>query len=183
MDAAQNRLIAPAYRFRFDKYFDAPDKNFFTYLSMQKQIPDYEAIRMYNQFAQDFRSRIMSEERLEWDEIGYFQKSSSGEVEFLPTGNERENYLELAPVEENLPVSELQEMPSLADQEKQNEAPVFETRVSTGDQPAHRLEKIFLYAAIGLLAIGLLVAGLHFGRYGFSTKAWSNLKSLAVYNS
>lgn len=80
------QIIPPGYSFRFDKYFDAPDKAFFVYLSGRKGVPEYESMRLYNQFAQDFRSAIMLEERAEWPGIGYFRKNVSGEVEFVQTG-------------------------------------------------------------------------------------------------
>jgi hypothetical protein len=82
-DASQ--INPPGYSFRFDKYFDAPDKAFFVYLSGKQGVPEYESMRIYNQFAQDFRSAIMLEERAEWPGIGYFRKNLSGEVEFVQT--------------------------------------------------------------------------------------------------
>lgn len=81
-------LLPPGFSFKFDKYFDAPDKAFFLYLSAQKDIPEYESMRIYNQFAQDFRSAIMLEEKSEWPGIGFFQKNVAGEVEFVQTADD-----------------------------------------------------------------------------------------------
>jgi hypothetical protein len=48
-------------KFRFDKYFDVPDRNFFAYLARKKNIPDFEAIRWYNEFAANLRNTIRLE--------------------------------------------------------------------------------------------------------------------------
>ena len=36
-DFANKQLLPVQVKFRFDKYFDAPDKDFFTYLSLKKR--------------------------------------------------------------------------------------------------------------------------------------------------
>lgn len=187
----ESLLVAPSYRFRFDKYFDAPDKNFFTYLSMQKQIPDYEAIRLYNQFAQDFRSGIMLEEKLQWDEIGYFQKNNSGEVEFFQTGNNKEEFIELPAVVEpatalSVAISQPEAEDAVLTEVITTDEITIEEIETTGEldaaelQTAHPLEKPLYYTALGLLALGLLAAGLQFGKYGFNAKAWANRQNFTL---
>ncbi|HMC86988.1 MAG TPA: hypothetical protein VKI61_15780, partial [Chitinophagaceae bacterium] len=46
-DFANKRLLPVQFKFRFDKYYDAPDRDFFAYLAQKKNIPDFEAIRWY----------------------------------------------------------------------------------------------------------------------------------------
>ena len=48
IDSSSKNILPPLYYFRFDKYFDAPDKEFFSYLASEKNMADYEAIRWYN---------------------------------------------------------------------------------------------------------------------------------------
>ena len=83
-DFVNRQIIPPYHVFRFDKYFDSPDKDFFNYLAASKKIPDYEAIKVYNQFAQDIRSAIKLEDRVLWKDVGYFKKNDLGEIEFEP---------------------------------------------------------------------------------------------------
>jgi len=81
-DVVNKRILPPHYEFRFNKYFDTPDKEFFSYLSYERGIPDYEAIQLYNQFAQDLRTAIKQEDKAEWQDVGVFTKNSSGDIVF-----------------------------------------------------------------------------------------------------
>ena len=81
-DFINKRIIAPSYHYRFDRYFDAPDKDFFTYLAAQKEIADYEAIRWYNEWAYELRNKIRTQEQVEWEKVGILKTDVSGEVVF-----------------------------------------------------------------------------------------------------
>ncbi|MBC6489988.1 hypothetical protein BC349_03340 [Flavihumibacter stibioxidans] len=81
-DFVNRRLLPPGFNFRFDKYFDAPGKDFFGYIAAKKQIPDFEAIKWYNEFAFDLRTKIRNKEKAEWPELGYFQADENGEIFF-----------------------------------------------------------------------------------------------------
>jgi CCDC81-like prokaryotic HU domain 1 len=83
-DFVNQQLLPPIYTYRFDKYFDAPDKDFFAYLSASHNVPDYEAIRLYNEFAFDFRSNIGHEQPAEWKDVGRFYRDDAGEIAFEP---------------------------------------------------------------------------------------------------
>jgi hypothetical protein len=81
-DAANKSMLPPTYQFRFDKYFDAPDKEFFSYLANEKNIPDYEAIKWYNEFSYDLRNKIKQEDKVSWDGIGTLKKDYAGNIVF-----------------------------------------------------------------------------------------------------
>jgi hypothetical protein len=82
VDVADRTMLPPAYRFRFDKYFDAPDKEFFSYLATQANILDYEAIKWYNEFSFELRNRIRAEDAVSWDGVGILKKDGSGNILF-----------------------------------------------------------------------------------------------------
>ena len=82
VDVADRTMLPPGYRFRFDKYFDAPDKEFFSYLAAQRNIFDYEAIKWYNEFSFELRNRIRNEDEVSWDGVGILRKDGSGNVLF-----------------------------------------------------------------------------------------------------
>lgn len=81
-DVAERTILPPVYQFRFDKYFDAPDREFFSYVATHRNILDYEAIKWYNEFSFDLRNRIRTEERVSWDGVGILRKDDSGNVVF-----------------------------------------------------------------------------------------------------
>jgi CCDC81-like prokaryotic HU domain 1 len=82
VDVADRTMLPPVYRFRFDKYFDAPDKEFFAYLAAQGNMLDFEAIKWYNEFSFDLRNRIRSEEAVSWEGVGILKKDGSGNILF-----------------------------------------------------------------------------------------------------
>lgn len=85
-DFVNKRILPPDYHFRFDKYFDAPDKDFFSYLALQNDMVDYEAIKWYNEWAYDLRNEIRNGNPVEWPGIGTLKKDISGEIVFEPIG-------------------------------------------------------------------------------------------------
>ncbi|THU40036.1 hypothetical protein FAM09_09120 [Niastella caeni] len=85
-DFVNRRILPPDYHFRFDKYFDAPDKDFFTYLAKQQNIADYEAIKWYNEWAYELRSKLREGQVVEWAGIGSLKKDISGEIIFESAG-------------------------------------------------------------------------------------------------
>src|SRR5271154_5438175 len=80
VDVADRTMLPPVYRFRFDKYFDAPDKEFFAYLAAQGRMLDFEAIKWYNEFSFDLRNRIRSEEEVPWEGVGVLKKDATGNI-------------------------------------------------------------------------------------------------------
>ena len=83
-DFVNKQLLPPALHYRFDKFFDSPDKDFFSYLATTKKIAEYEAIRLYNEWALNLRNRIREDEPVHWDGVGTLRKDVSGEILFEP---------------------------------------------------------------------------------------------------
>jgi hypothetical protein len=83
-DFINRQLLPPSYHFRFDKYFDAPEKEFFTFLAARKKIEDYEAIKMYNEWALSLRNNIGTDQSTTIEGIGTLKRDVSGEVIFEP---------------------------------------------------------------------------------------------------
>ena len=81
-DFSNRQLLPPSYKYRFDKYFDAPDKEFFSFLASGQNMAEYEAIKMYNEFAYDLRDRIRKEERFDWPQVGILMRDATGEIQF-----------------------------------------------------------------------------------------------------
>ena len=81
-DFSNRQLLPPSYKYRFDKYFDAPDKEFFSFLASNQNMAEYEAIKLYNEFAYDLRDRIRKEERFDWPQVGILMRDATGEIQF-----------------------------------------------------------------------------------------------------
>jgi hypothetical protein len=87
-DFVNRQLLPPAYHFRFDKYFDAPGKEFFTYLAAKNNVEDYEAIKMYNEWALQLRNGISADHATVLEGLGSLKRDMSGEVIFEASGNQ-----------------------------------------------------------------------------------------------
>ncbi len=83
-DFVNRQLLPPSYHFRFDKYFDAPGKEFFTFLAARKSVEDYEAIKLYNEWAMQLRNRIGTDEFTSISGVGALKRDTSGEIIFEP---------------------------------------------------------------------------------------------------
>lgn len=83
-DFINRQIIPPSYHYRFDRYFDSPDKDFFLYLADQKNIADYEAIKLYNEWSAAIRETIRTEKSAELVQIGRLMQDESGELVFEP---------------------------------------------------------------------------------------------------
>jgi hypothetical protein len=82
LEVADRAIRPPIYRFRFDKYFDAPDKEFFAYLAAQGKMLDFEASNWYNEFSLELRNRIRVEDEVAWEGVGVLRKDGSGNILF-----------------------------------------------------------------------------------------------------
>ena len=98
-DNGNKNFLPPSYSFRFDKYFDAPDKDFFSYLAAEKKIPDYEAIKWYSEFSYELRNKIRLDENVHWDNVGILKKDDTGNIVFESAS---ENPFFLKPVGANI---------------------------------------------------------------------------------
>ena len=83
-DFINKQLLPPSYHFRFDKYFDAPGKDFFAFLASRKKIEDYEAIKLYNEWALGIRNNLGADSSAALEGIGVLKRNESGDVVFEP---------------------------------------------------------------------------------------------------
>jgi hypothetical protein len=82
IDTSTQNMLPPLYYFRFDKYFDSPDRQFFNFLATQQQIADYEALRLYNDFSYQVKEKINQNEAVTWDGVGVLKKDTDGNIVF-----------------------------------------------------------------------------------------------------
>jgi len=162
-DVVDRTMLPPGYRFRFDKYFDAPDKEFFGYLASQQNMLDFEAIKWYNEFSFELRNRIRSEEQVNWDGVGILKKDGSGNVLFESV---------------KAPAFFLQPTPAIRVQREdaQHTLVVGDRERTSGEMNEWLQEEnngrrriSWWVIAIVLAVAGLAVLGWHFYTHGWST--------------
>jgi hypothetical protein len=174
-DFVNRQLLPPSFHYRFDKYFDAPDKDFFGFLSQQKNIADYEAIRWYNEWAYDLRNQIRTDNPVTLEKVGVLSKDLSGEIQFEA----------LMPIESYLaPVPAIRVIRSHAKHVlRVGDKEVSSEFSSEGQEESSTVEKEswWIYALV-LAAIVLIILFFHFYKNGLTGDATGNRQSIGLLN-
>lgn len=170
-DFVNKQLLPPSFQFRFDKYFDSPDKDFFQFLSARTGMADFEAIKWYNEWAYSLRNDIRNNRTVVLEGVGTLRRDESGEIGFLPESG-LQNFLEPVPAHRVIPNNSKHSV-RMGDRELSKEQALDEIEESRVDD-----EKSWkLWAgAIAILAVAFLVY--HFINNGFGTNAVGNLQKL-----
>jgi hypothetical protein len=161
-DVADRTILPPAYRFRFDKYFDAPDKEFFSYIATQRNLLDYEVIKWYNEFSFELRNRIRTEEQVIWDGVGVLKKDGSGNVIFESLPDNMQFMVPTPAV--RVSRQDAQHMMLVGDRERTN----VQMNEWLHEEEAGRKKRSWWIIALVLGLIALAVLGWHFYTNGWS---------------
>jgi hypothetical protein len=173
-DFVNKQIIPPSYHYRFDRYFDAPDKDFFTYLASQKQIADYEAIRWYNEWAYDLRNKIRTQQEVHWENVGILRTDVSGEIVFEAQQN-LVSYLQPVPAERVIR-SNAQHTMIVGDKEVTNKVM---TDYLNEETVYVEKESWWIYALI-LATVAVIVLFFHFIRTGVHSGSFNNQQTIGV---
>ena len=176
-DFINKQILPPSYHFRFDKYFDAPDKEFFTYLAQQKDMADYEAIKWYNEWAYELRNRLRTEDSVEWKGVGALRKDVSGEIVFEAAGA-------IASPQEPAPAirvihSNTQHTMLVGDREVIREISPTEMADPFANEADGAKNTWWIYAII-IAAIALSAIFFHFYKNGFSPSSTGNQQPVGI---
>jgi len=174
-DFINKQILPPSYHFRFDKYFDAPDKDFFTYLAQQKDMADYEAIKWYNEWAYDLRNRLRTDEEVHWTGVGTLKKDASGDIVFEASGA-IPSPQEPAPATRVIH-SKAQHTMLVGDREVTREISAEETVYPEEETP--QKSNWWIYAII-IAAIALTAIFFHFYKNGFSAAGTGNQQKIST---
>lgn len=173
IDASTRSMLPPVYRFRFDRYFDAPDKDLFAYLSSQQQISDYEALRQYNDFAYSLRDRLNYFREASWEGLGILRKDDSGDIQFESTLS---NPFFLSPVPaEKVVRANARHMLLVGDRERSNS----EMSDWFAEEPVHGNRLWWLVALLGGIA-AVLVIMIHFSNHGWNVGSTGNQQQIQL---
>ena len=170
-DFVNKQILPPSYHFRFDKYFDAPDKEFFTYLAQQKDIADYEAIKWYNEWAYELRNRLRIDEVVEWKGVGSLRKDVSGDIVFEAAGAIPSDQ-QPAPATRVIH-SNTQHTMLVGDREVTREIVTEESEAYPAEEEEPVKNTWWIYALI-IAAIALSIIFFNFYKNGFTTSGAGN---------
>lgn len=160
-DFVNRQLLPPSYHFRFDKYFDAPGREFFTYLAARKNIEDFEAIKLYNEWALGLRNNIGTDHSAILEGVGTLKRDDSGDIVFEPSAMPQ-SYSITVPAERVIRSNEKHSI-LVGDRETSN----VEMTGLLHDKVHREKESWWIYALI-LAAIALTAILFHYFKTGSS---------------
>lgn len=165
VDVAERTILPPVYQFRFDKYFDAPDREFFSFIATQRNILDFEAIKWYNEFSFELRNRIRTEDQVDWEGVGILKKDNSGNVIFESIAD---NGLFMAPTPAlRVNRQNAQHTLLVGDQEKTN----FEMNEWLHEETSGNKKFSWKLVALIIGLLAMVILGWHFYSNGWT---WGN---------
>ena len=173
LDTSTRSILPPLFRFRFDKFFDSPDKNLFSYLSSQQNISDYEALRQYNDFAYSLKDRLNYFREASWEGLGMLKKDESGDIHFESS---LANPFFLLPVPaEKVVRANAKHMLLVGDRERSNR----EMSDWFAEEPVHGNRLWWLVAILGGV-IAAIVITIHFSSHGWKVESSGNQQVIQV---
>lgn len=163
-DFVNKQILPPTYQYRFDQYFDAPDKDFFSYLASSNKVTDIEAIRWFNEWAYNLRNQLKTDQPVEINGIGELSKDASGDIRFLPRYT-FEHLLQPVPAERVVNPNAVHTV-KMGDKELQSDAAAawLQEQQDAGDRN-------WIRYALLLLAAGALALAWHFYQNGTAMSA------------
>lgn len=172
--------LPPAVIYRIDKFQDTPEKEFFHFLAEHRQIPEYEAIKEYNEFTAAFCLAVRTKEEARWEGVGIFKMDPSGEIVIEQIAKP---FLLFTPIEAAIiraaePLTRQEEASSgevITPDEKGEDASGLPEGELRTPAPAKRR---WLMLVIALLVIILLVLLIYFYRNGYVWHSLFNQQSV-----
>jgi hypothetical protein len=173
IDASNRTIHPPVYRFRFDKFFDSPDKDLFAYLSAQQKISDYEALRQYNDFAYSLRDRLNYFREAPWEGLGILKKDDMGDIHF-ESSILNPSFLQPVPAEKVVRTN-AKHMLLVGDRERSNR----EMSDWFAEEPIHGNRLWWLVALVAGIAAALIIM-FHFSSSGWNVESTGNQQTIQV---
>lgn len=167
VDASTRTVQPPSFRYRFDKFYDSPDKNLFAFLSAQQNISDYEALRQYNDFAYALRDRLNYFREAQWEGLGTLKKDDMGDILFESLVSSP-FFLQPVPAEKVVR-SNAKHMMLVGDRQRSNR----EMSDWLAEEPIHGNRLWWLVALLGGIAAALLMM-IHFSSHGWNVGSTGN---------
>ncbi|HVM89462.1 MAG TPA: hypothetical protein VMT76_14845 [Puia sp.] len=174
IDENGRNILPPSFHFRFDKYFDAPDKDFFLHLAAEKNIPDYEAIKWYNEFSYELRNKIRQESRAEWEGVGMLKKDEEGNIIFESTSG-TPSFIQPVPLEQ----VKVREVATVPEPDEGNILVGTSGELVYPDELISEKSKWWVYPLIAA-AIASAVLIFHFSSNGWKTESMGNQHNLEI---
>ncbi len=175
IDAAGRCAMPPTVSFRFDSYFDAPDKEFFSYLARKTKISDYDALRNYNAFAYTLRDKLNQQRSAVWEGLGTLIKDDNGQISLVTTRTDPD-FIREVPAEKVVR-TDAEHRLLVGDRERTSS----EMTQWFTEEPVPGRNRWWL-AAVIIAVVSILLAVLHLSTHGWNIGATGNQQTIRLKN-
>ena len=79
-DFGNKCFTAPAYNFKVESGQQSPSKKLFEWLSKIKEVTEWEAIKLVNDFSFNLKNQISAAGELNWENVGRFLRDEKGNI-------------------------------------------------------------------------------------------------------
>lgn len=79
-DFGDKCFTAPAYYFKMDSRKQSPSKKLYEWISKARNISDWEAIRLVNDFSFDLKNQLSTTGEVSWKNVGRFLRDEKGNI-------------------------------------------------------------------------------------------------------
>jgi hypothetical protein len=83
-DFANKKMLPPTFTISYNSIHDAPHKELFDYIAHKKNIPEWEAIKLVNDFAGDLKNTLYQGMPVAWEGIGLLKQGKGKDILFEP---------------------------------------------------------------------------------------------------
>ena len=83
-DFATRKIFGPSYSIHFSAGSDTPSREMFNYISRKKNISEWEAVRLVNEFSFEMNGKLKKGEKVAWPGIGTLESGSASQMLFEP---------------------------------------------------------------------------------------------------
>ncbi|HSF46540.1 MAG TPA: hypothetical protein VLA58_11045 [Chitinophagaceae bacterium] len=84
VDSTTGTIKAPHYSIRYDSLSDIPSKEMFGFISRKRNISEWEAIGVVNNFSMSVSDQLKRGQKFEWAGIGSLEHNLTGQLQFIP---------------------------------------------------------------------------------------------------
>lgn len=168
-DIANKLFTAPRYSIEMDNSRDKPSRNLFNWLTRELNIPEWDAVRMVNDFSFDLKNNITTTGAVTWKNIGRLHRDETGSIvlEALPVELESE-----APVLAEKVIREHAEHTVLVGEKERTSS---EMEMMLGAEPGMAKRRDFGWIIAVILAVlALMFIGLYFSEKGLKPSSAGN---------
>ena len=82
-NVAEKTFSAPSFSFELRNTNDLPAKNFYEWLSLERRISEWDAVRLINEFSLDLKRELNDRTEVNWQPVGVFKRDVAGNIHLV----------------------------------------------------------------------------------------------------